>query len=334
MKKNRKEIILLILILFFAVGTFYFYKGSKNIVTMDEIKYEEKGNVNYKVYLTDKQYYNRDYLDEGMQYISSIIDYVEVTFNYNANYDKKDTYNIAKKISADVKIVDRDNNDKVIYSKNEVLKQENTKSDKIELTDTLKVDYKKYNTLTNEFKSSYGISANCDLVVSYNIQYSDSSNEISQNKVMTVSIPLSQQMINISKSESIYKNDSYVGTTTEATINKAMLILSMVFLIVTLTGIIVLIKLIADKKKKESKYENFIKKTLREYDSYITTAKFEGNDSDKTVIKVESFKELLDVRNSVEKAIVYVKVDENTSKFMLIDNEIYEYTVTRSELDK
>jgi len=54
----------------------------------------------------------------------------------------------------------------------------------------------------------------------------------------------------------------------------------------------------------------------------------------KDVIKVGSFKELLDVRNNIEKAIIYTKVDENTSKFQLIDEQIYEYLVTREEMDK
>ena len=334
MKKNIKQIVLLILTIFFAIGAVYFYRGSKNIVTQDKINYEENGNVNYKVYLTDKQYYNKDYLDEGMQYISSIIDYIELNFKYSSVYDKKDSYDITKRISADVKIVDRDSNDKVIYSKGEVLKEETTTSDNVDISDTLKVDYKKYNTLANEFKTSYGISANCNLIISYTIEYHDKSNEVNQNKVMTVSIPLSQQMINISKSENIYKKDSYVGSTTESTINKTMFIISIVFIILTLTGIVILIKEIANKKKKESKYDNFIKKTLKEYDSYITQAKEGSYDASKSVIKVETFKELLDVRNSIEKAIVYVKVSDDVSKFMIIDNEIYEYVVKREDLDK
>ena len=42
----------------------------------------------------------------------------------------------------------------------------------------------------------------------------------------------------------------------------------------------------------------------------------------------------MDVRNSVEKAIIYVKENENTSKFMIVDEEVYVYKVTRNEMDK
>ena len=334
MKKNKREITLVILIIFFAIGCVYFYKESKSITTINEIKYEEKGNIDYKVYLTDKKYYNRDYLNSGMQDISSIIDYIELNYRYSVDYEKSDNYDINKKVSADVKIVDRDNNDKIIYTKNETIKEEKISSDKIDLNDTIKIDYKKYNNLANEFKTSYGITASCDLVINYSIEYNNESNEIRQNKLMTVVIPLSQQMINITKSNDIYNNSSYVGSTTESTINKVMFVLSIVLLIITIIAIFVLISEISSRKKKESKYDNHIRKILKEYDSYITEAKQDAYDLNKSIIKIGSFKELLDVRNTLEKAIVYVKVDENTSKFMIIDNEIYEYKVTREELDK
>ena len=88
MKKNKSLIILFLCIVFFALASIVTYKESNTIITTDEIKYQEVGKVGYKVYLKDKKYYNRDYLDEGMQYISSIIDYIELNYNYNLNFRK------------------------------------------------------------------------------------------------------------------------------------------------------------------------------------------------------------------------------------------------------
>ena len=334
MKKNKKEIIILIGIIVFAILTGFFYNESKTMKSTGEIGYEERSKINYKVYLKDKKYYNKDYLDEGMQYISSIIDYIEVNFKYNVEFDQENNYTINKRVLADVKIVDSDKNDKIIYSKQDIIKDEKVKGDKINLDDTIKVDYKKYNGLTNEFKTNYAISANCSLVVSYYVYYENEFGDIKQNRILNVTIPLSQQMINISKSEDINARKTYIGTTTKSTINSLMLTIALIFAVIALLLIGALVTEVLKRRSSESKYERYIRKLLRDYDSYITESK-EGNYStNKPVIKVDSFKELLDVRNNMEKAIIYIKVDENTSKFIIIDNEIYEYVVKREEMDK
>ena len=334
MKKNKKEIIILIAVIVFAVLTGYFYKESKTIKSTGEIGYQEQSKINYKVYLKDKKYYNRDYLDEGMQYISSIIDYIQVDYDYNVKFDQKDSYIINKKVLADVKIVDSDKSDKVIYTKQDVIKQETVKSDEISVKDSIKIDYKKYNGLTNEFKTNYAISADCNLVVSYYIYYENKYGDIKQNRLLNVTIPLSQQMVNITKSDDINARNTYLGTTNKATINSLMLTISLILGVITIILILALISQVLRRRATESKYERFVRKILRDYDSYITESK-EGNYStNKPIIKVGSFKELLDVRNNVEKAIIYIKVDSNTSKFIIIDDEIYEYRVTREEMDK
>ncbi|MBQ9024061.1 MAG: hypothetical protein IJ105_02430 [Bacilli bacterium] len=334
MKKNKKEIVIIIGIIVFAILTGYFYKESKTIKSTGEIRYTEKSNINYKVYLTDKKYYNRDYLDEGMQYISSIIDYIDINYNYNVKFEQENSYTINKKVLADVKIVDSDKNDKIIYSKQDVIKEETVTSDEINLQDNIKIDYKKYNGLTNEFKTNYAISADCNLVVSYYVYYENEYGDIKQNRLLNVTIPLSQQMINITKSDNINSTNTYLGTTTKATINSLMLTISLILGVVTIILVLALIAQIIRRKAKESKYERFIKKILRDYDSYITESKEQNYSTNKPIIKVGSFKELLDVRNNVEKAIIYIKENENVSKFLIIDNEIYEYTVTRQEMDK
>ncbi len=332
MKKKNEILLLLVTIIFVLLSTF-FYKQSKKITTIDEFKYVEKGGVNYKVYLTDKKYYNSDYLEEGMQYISSIIDYIDLDFKYSISFDDKQYFNVKKKLNADVKIVDTDNNDKIIYEKKETIKEEETKGEIIDILDNVKIDYKKYNSLANEFKSSYGISANCNLFLEYIIEYETKDTGIKQNKIIKAVIPLSEQMINIKKDDDFYNESSYIGKTTKSFANVLMFILSIIFLFLSFIGLIIFIFSIVNRIKNESKYDRFISKILRENDSYISISKEEYTDKDKKTIKIDSFKELLDVRNNIEKPIIYTKIDDNTSKFVIVDAEIYEYVVTRKEID-
>lgn len=333
MKKNKNEIITVIVIVVFSILSYYFYNKSNTVITKDEINYQEKGKVNYKVYLTDKTYYNSEFLDEGMQYISSIIDYIDLKYTYNATYDTTDTYNITKRVLADVKIVDRDNNDKIIYNKKETIKEEHLKSDNVDINENLKIDYKKYNALTNQFKTSYGISANCSLVIDYQIEYQSKDKGIKNSRLFSVQVPLSEQMINISKTSDLYNSGIYIGSTTDSPLNKTMSIISMILLALSIAGVLLLIFQIRNRIKKESKYDRLISKLLRENDSYITIAKEEYIDPTKKIIKVDSFKELFDVRNNLEKPIIYLKINEDESKFIIVDNEIFEYRVTRKEIE-
>ena len=334
MKKNKKERILLLLAILFAVVGLYYYNQSKTVVSTGEINYRENSNTTYKVYLKDKKYYNKDYLDEGMQYISSIIDYLDINFLYSANYDVDEIFTINKRVVADLKITDRENKDKIIYTKQDVLKKDIKLSKTVDINDNVKIDYSKYNSIANEFKTSYGISADCNLIISYYIDYISDNNDLNQNRVIKVEIPLSEQMINIQKSPTINNNLVFFGKTTNSKTNKNLFMVSIGFLVVAVLTLLFYFIEFKKRKGKESKYDNFIDKVLKQYDAYITVAKDEADIGDKPVVKIDSFKELLDVRNSIEKPIVYLKVSDNESRFMLIDNEAYIYTITREEMDK
>ena len=332
--KKSKDKILIALIIVGALISGICYFQSKNVVATGQVHYTENGGVNYKVYLKDKKYYNKDYLDEGMQYIASIIDRIDVDFKYNAKYDVSNKFNITKKVLADVKIVDSQNTDKVIYTKQETLKTDSNTSENINVSDTISIDYKKYNSLANEFKTNYGISADCKLIVSYIVDYSSEDKELKQNRVLNIEVPLSEQMVNITKTGAINNSLIFVGKTTHAPVNSILFYVSIIALFITLALIVLLIVEIKKKKAKASKYDLYIKKLLRQYDAYITEAKDDTYSTKKSVISIQSFKELLDVRNSVEKAIIYVKESENSSKFMIVDEEIYVYRVTREEMDR
>lgn len=334
MKKFKSEIILFaVIILVVLLGLFFGIK-SKGTKEAIEIPYSESSSVNYKVYLNDKTYYNADYLEEGMQYITSIIKYVDLNYKYNASFKDVSEYNIKKTVTANIKITDVDRQDKVIYQKSETLKEDNTKSSDLTFDDHIQIDYKKYNNIVNEIKSKYAISANSTLTVSYNLIYSSIKDGITKTKTIDVVIPLSEKMINITKPADDSIESVYIGTTTDTFISFLFRILMFVMFAVALAILALICLRVYRKINGESKYDRFISKVLREYDSYITETKEDSMISNKPVIKVSSFKELLDVRNNQEKAIVYTKLDNNTSKFQIIDEQIYEYIVSRDEMDK
>ena len=334
MKKDKISVALVVSIILFIIAAFFFWNQSQKIVIKNEIPYEEKSSTSYKVYLDKNDYYDKEYLEEGMQYISSIIDYIEINFNYNASYAGVQDYEAYKSVIANITVTDSDDNNKVIYAKKEKIKEEKMSLDDIAIDDTLKIDYKKYNNLVNAMKTKYGISANCNLEIAYNIVYTSKNAEINEVKKLSVNIPLSKQMINIQKGESINNDGLYTIQDRNSIFNSIMIFFAILMILFTGCDIIILIMRITNKINRQSKYDRFLTKALKEYDSYITQTKDESFLPDKPVIKVNSFKELLDVRNNIDKTIIYTKLSEDASKFEIIDEVIYEYIVTRDDMER
>lgn len=330
---KRKEILLLSVSLILISLCFTLYNKSKKMTVLNEDKYNEIGFMHYRVHVTDSSYYGTDYLDEGMQYISGIIDDIELNYKYNVKFEKQDKFAINTNLTATIRIVDTQSG-KVIYTKSDLLKNNSKVQNEVDVQEKIMLDYRSYNELANDFKTKYGISADCKLSLNYVIQYKDEKTGISQSRLITTEIPLSEQMINISKSEDINNNASYIISTTESNVNTVLFIIAVAMLVPAALCIVKLIDEVKNRLASESKYDKFIKKTLREYDAYITVSRTEYNEEGKNKLIVTSFKELLDVRNNLEKPIIYYKIDENNSKFSIISDEIYEFRVSRYEMDK
>ena len=340
MKKNSKKnityIFLIIVLVFISI---IFADRSYRLKKYESLSYKETIATSYRVYLDDDSYYNTPYLDEGMQYISNIIDYVDVTFSYINSFADSLTYNAETKAEAIVTIVDTDDNNKVIYKNTEVI--ENTKKDSdtsgtINKVKNFKIDYAKYNKITNEFKTKYGISAKCNLRINYYVNYTGKYkglNNISRNTVMYLDIPLSEQMINITKNAPAINNSSFDGTSSYTATNTILYVLA---IICDLIALVFLFKVVSNKiavSKETSKYDKFINKTLKQYDSYITEAEHETTNKE-NMVRISTFRELLDVRNNINKTIVYIRIDDNTSKFEIIDgNTLYYYVANREDFN-
>lgn len=340
MKKNSKKnityIFLIIVLVFISI---IFADRSYRLKKYESLSYKETIATSYRVYLDDDSYYNTPHLDEGMQYISNIIDYVDVTFSYINSFADSLTYNAETKAEAIVTIVDTDDNNKVIYKNTEVI--ENTKKDSdtsgtINKVKNFKIDYAKYNKITNEFKTKYGISAKCNLRINYYVNYTGKYkglNNISRNTVMYLDIPLSEQMINITKNAPAINNSSFDGTSSNTATNTILYVLA---IICDLIALVFLFKVVSNKiavSKETSKYDKFINKTLKQYDSYITEAEHETTNKE-NMVRISTFRELLDVRNNINKTIVYIRIDDNTSKFEIIDgNTLYYYVANREDFN-
>ena len=332
LKLSKYIVVLFLLSAILGLVGFILLAKSTNVQTV-KINYNEKSKLRYKVYITDVDNYEKEYLEEGMQYITDIIDKIQITYDYNITYNKPINVSFNNDVIADVKVVDETNNKKIIYEKKEKLKSK--KSHKIDINNLNEhqvIDI--YNKIVTDFKKEHNIHAACKLIVVFKTHQGNDSNfvdSIEKTSDKRIEIPLAEKMITINRSNDTNKKSSFIASQSVPLSNVVMSISSIVLFIIVGFFILTSLYLIILRNKLTSDYDKYIEKLLKQYDAYITES--EGTIELKPdAILVTSFKELLDVRNNVEKAIIYNKYSSDSTRFIVLDGEQeYYYIVNKSD---
>lgn len=320
--------ILILFSLLFLGAAFGFIIDAVTYNESKIVNYNESSNTDYKVCLEENSDYTESCLGQDMQYLSLITKDIPITFNYNVKLSSPIDYNLDYYVVGSLKIVDRDNNEKVLYTSEDVLVPNTNitnQNDTIQFSSNVDVDFKHYNEYVTGYKSRYSLNSEAYLDV---ILYLNEST--GPRRISSVTIPLGSQTYGISKSQTLNNNKNVVveekGWTSRNYIN------ALLGAVCALVGILVLIKLINMILKvsgAKSKYKRKLEQILREYDRVIVVARngYEVSEN-KRLIKVLSFTELLDARDALEKPVVYVKVNEVKSEFYVEDvDKVYQYVM-------
>ena len=209
------------------------------------------------------------------------------------------------------------------------------------LDSNLKIsDYDYYNDLANQFKANYAVNTNSYLEVSLYVNEKnkkDNLYELSNSNKASLTIPLSEQEVNINlDNKEINNNKEILNNAKFIVKNKTTAVISIIFLILLIIHIIHIInKYIFDINTKLSKYDRYINRILRGYDRIIVNTKTPPQLENYNVIKVESFKELVDVRDNTNEPIHYfVITNHQKCEFFLINNDnLYLYIVKEIDID-
>ena len=309
----------------------------------DVVTYNEKGNLDYKVNLKKNDFYDNRTLNKDMIYVASLIDNIDVNFNYDFNISEKNDIKFAYDIIGDLVITDTDGKN-TFFEKKYTLKKKQMSylKDKknYSFKDSIKVDYNTYNDLANRFRSNYGIDTKSDLIVYLNV-YKQGSEEsvqgLNNNSHMTLTIPLSEKAIDIKMDSKGITNTNKVYNTTGYKIkNYYAALIALVLFIIFIIIIIMIIRTICLIRSKKSKYERYIKKLLREYDRLIVETVTAPNESGKNIIEIDSFDELLDVRDNLGLPIKHYIVDEKLESNFYIDHseELYLLDLKSSDFEE
>ena len=339
-----KNVLLLFFIVILGIISYYTFMVGVNDYNIINVFYKSKSNIDYKVYLYDNKFFEEEYLPMGRTYISSLIDYIDVDFDYKLNFDNFVTgdyvYYVNGTIIAD-KVSGSGNG--AYWSKSYVLKQpEVIKYDKengFEIKDSLKIDYQKYNKLLSSFKNAYGLSIDGKFKVEFIIESNSVTDEIKQRmpikSVASLNIPLTQKVIDLS-----IDLDNVDVTNSFSEMSKINDNLHLAFCIIagiiTLVDVILMFILLKNIRKiylSQTEYDKQLSRILSTYDGIIVNVDKLPSVTGMKVISVSSFEELIDAHGEVRKPINFVEIEKGKkSKFILSsENMVWEYTLVSEE---
>ena len=341
---NMRLLLNIVGVLSFAILAIILFIFSISIKARSNVLYKQTSNLDYKVYLKENDYFNESYLSGDMQYIASLINDIGVDFNYNFSANQNINYKYTYYVNADVLVTDTQDESKIIYSKSNKITEPNTvvnnNSNGFSINENVKVNYQEYNDIVKSFKSSYGISANSKLVLSLLIEIEDEKGNkirtLNSSDTMKITIPLTEQMINIEMDYKEVNNSNNAKIYKDFSIsNKITFIISILSFIISLAFLIRLLIFVKKTTAKKTIYDITLAKILREYDRVIVNSKKIVDLDNNNVIDVNNFSELLDVRDNLEKPIIFSELHKGQKSIFIVKtpNETYRYILKLSDLE-
>lgn len=328
-------------IILFASGLIFLLK-SLSFTEQKVINYDEKSNLDYKVYLKENDFYETPYLGKNMLYIASLIDKINIDFNYH--FTSSENINLDFNYNIIGKLVISDSEEKNTYYEKEY-KLLNDKKISMEnnnnqiINENVAIDYDYYNNLANNFKMTFGVNTTSNLIIYLSINKTgNDSQTMNNNSLMLIKIPLSEKAINIKMDYKEIDNSSTILSGSYITIDNLVYITaSIIFIILSIVALIKSIKLISLlMPNNKNIYDKYVNRLLMEYDRLIVETSTKPLFDNKEIIKIEKFQELLDVRDNLKLPITYYSVTKHQKCYFYIStgDKVYLHTVKAVDLEK
>ena len=350
--------IIIVLSLLCLSFLFIYVKKSRNY----SVSYNETSKVDYKVYLKDNDFFDEKYLGLGNKYIASLINYIDANFKYEISMKEKNVdYKYSYRIEALVNVSESKSNEPLYQKSTELLKvDEKSASSKqnVSINEHLNINYNNYNDLIKQFISIYNlddivstltVSMYIDVVGSCESFQSDSNNE----SVISLVIPLTTKTEGIDiKNNLIEASDNVIVCNDSSPLTIIYVIISTVILLFDIFFIYKMTKYVIHTRTAETIYDIELKKILNNYHSYIQRIRnnidlMNGNalKIDDDVIykgcqffKLESFNDMLEIRDSINAPILMSTNDTNTATYFIIldvnNKAVYTYGLRVTDIKK
>lgn len=315
-----------LILLFLCLCVLFIFKAT-DIELGGSTTYSEYTSNDYSVCTNANDVYSDSCLEKDLDYITSLVQNIRATFNYEAVYSRSVKFDSNYFVVGKLNIFEDNDSSRVRYTKEDVLIDStklNVNGEVISFSSDVTIDYSSYRQIVQDYINKTGVSSSAELEVALYLENNDLSRKISY-----INIPLTGESFMITSSNLDNQNQLVLSNATKKNVDPFYVFVAVVCLLMDILLFTYLINFIYLVKDLDSKYAATLKRILRDYDDYIVnaTSDYVIKDYNK-VIEVESFDELVDARDSLEKPIVYERINNIKSKFYVEDEKIvYVYTM-------
>ena len=344
--KQWVRVFLIIVVIASMISSIYMVIKALNPEQITKKKlysYTYKADMSYKVFLKPNNFYTVPFLDMNKQYISSIVDYIEVDtkYNFDSTEDLDFAYNYSIVATARGMFEGSDGKKVDVWSKTypvSQLEQNKGTGKNFSFSKAIKLDYNYYNQVLTDFRNQFGLSidSRVDLTLKVNVTGGLSGSDeqtLSEQKEMSLQIPLMVQAFRIkpdyinSGGDTIY---SKVDPNTKP--NMVLLISGSLLFIASLILFIKLVKSLLVVTRK-SEYILAVNKIMKEYADVIAETHNMPDLSKYDIVNIKNFNDMVDIEEELHSPIIYFELEENSKCVFLILAEKTAYRFLLRESD-
>ena len=302
-----------------------------NVSLPQRVNFSENGKIDYRVYLEENTFFSNKFLRKDRQYIAELIDYVIADFEYNILLDDDNiSYKYDYSFDIEASVLDKESKNLIFNKRKEVInKKDLTATDGINIKENVKIDYGYYNALVKELINTYGIMDNIEaelaakLYVDYECESNDTKNSVKNSVVLTMEVPLNEKTVSVNLDNDIVslKEDNFVFVSKSD--GRLFLIFAIALGISALYFLFALIKYYLEFNNNFSMFERKLNKILKNYSSYIQKVEGTLDFRDYTILIMDEFESLLEVREMLSKPIMLIEDNiEGIVRFVITSNDI------------
>ncbi len=299
------------------------------------MNYSATPTIDYKVYLKPNKFYDQKYLTKDKKYISRIIDYIDLDVNYKLNASKSLDFTYTYKVDASIGSQYELNGAMAeLWKKNYniiPLKTKTEKTSSINLKDSLKIDYNKYDTLAKGFKDEYGIVAdtylNINVTITANAKVPESTSEIKELTTINIKLPLNKAVTDITITGDTKSSKNITETIKgEVNMNYYLLIPSILLALISIPICISsFYKLF--KITNVSQYLVQQKRILKNYGDIIAEVTTKPDLIGIKIIEVKEFEDLINIEEELRVPILFYELQKEDESWFIITtgSQAYRY---------
>lgn len=339
---NILEFIILPIILFIVGLIFLFFDTSKDYQTDILYNYNITRDVDYNVLLVPNNFYDNLTLEKNKQYPSSLIDSLDLKFNYAYNESVTSKLTYTYNVSADVvgEYTTSGEGNKEIWRKSfEILEPVTdvvNNGTSFYLNPNISINYKYYNELVEMYKNENNLAISAFLEVKLNINIINSLENIqnpNMNDTISIKIPLNNTITEVKNnfqkdtSEIIYNND-----VEKPQKNSSINLIGGIFIIAALISLIlVFVNHRSREKSSKSIYFKNLSRILKDYAELIITVNNKPNVTNLHLMSLNSFEDLIDIAEQRKITIIHYEMIKNEKSvfYAIVDDYAFIFTLTK-----